>query len=271
MATAAEVVQDNPQVELLKEGASIVKMENSTQMQIAVQHPRDEKKILAEALAELDLYPSMAKEAWYVRPVGKQEGSDSQKNAEGLSIRAAESLANRWNNSSYGTTILGEDDDAVKLAAVFLDYEKNIRHLTESRVSKFIKRHDGRVERLTPDRLDLKVKAETSKILRERVLRSLPPGLRKEYENKVKAILSGSSRKGGVTLKDVLETFSTCKVFISQIEKYMGKAKDQWSKEDLITLLGIANSIKDGERTVDEVFNQDKEKSGPEQPGLIPK
>jgi hypothetical protein len=258
--STVEIVKDNPQLELLKDGASIVRMENSTQMQIAIQHPRDEKAILDAALAELDIYPSMAKEAWYVRPVGKEEGSETQKNAEGLSIRAAESLANRWTNSSYGTTIVEEDDDSIKLAAVFLDYEKNIRHVTESRVSKFITRRDKSVQRLTPDRLDLKVKAETSKILRERILRSLPPGLRKEYENKVKAILGGSTKKGGVTLRDVLETFSTVRVFISQIEKYMGKPKDQWSKDDLITLLGIANSIKDGERTVDDVFAQKDDK-----------
>src|SRR5512137_1875260 len=102
-------------------------------MSVAVQHPSSEERILTAALKELDLYPSMAEEALYMKPVGKNLTTGKMTYAEGLSIRTAESLANRWKNSSFGCEIVGEDYDTVSLAAVFLDYEENTRHVVMAR------------------------------------------------------------------------------------------------------------------------------------------
>src|SRR5574340_920747 len=87
---------DSPQVELLRDGAAIVRLENNTQMQIAVQRPRN-----------------------------------------------AESLANRWTNSAYGCDVVGEDADSVTLAAVFMDYENNTRHVMQKKVSRYYKNRQG--------------------------------------------------------------------------------------------------------------------------------
>jgi hypothetical protein len=250
-------------MELVSQGATIVKLENSTQMAIAVQRPRDEAKILTAALKELDLYPSMAREAIYVKPVGKDEKGD-MKSVEGLSIRAAESLANRWNNSSWGTTIISEDEESATIAAVFLDYEKNTRHVKEQRVSKFYRARTGNITRYAPDRFDTVMGANGSKNLREVILRSLPAGLKKEYEIKARIILKKEPLSAQRTA--VLERFLDLGVTQEQLEVWKQKSIKEWKKEDVIDALGLVNALRDGEASIEAVFTIQKGNGHPQEP-----
>ena len=151
----AEVMGGTPQgtaMDIVSSGSALVRLENTTQMQVAIQRPRNEDKILAAAKAELERYPSMADEAIYSKPAGMKDGKMVY--VEGLSIRAAESLANRWNNSAYGCDIVGEDENAIRLAAIFLDYENNTRHVIQRRVSKTYKKAgQSTIVAWSPDRL----------------------------------------------------------------------------------------------------------------------
>lgn len=252
-------------MELLAQGASIVKLENDVQMQIAVQRPRDEKKILELSLRELDLYPSMAKEAIYRKPVGKDE-TGQMKYADGPSIRMAESLGNRWANSSYGLTVVSEDEESATIAGVFLDYELNTRHVIEAKVSKWYKTSKGQVVRHAPDRFsDLILKANGSKILREVILRSLPAGLRKEYEFKAREVMK--MEPIAQQRKALLERFIELQGSQEMLEKWKEKPLIKWSKEDIIDALGLANAIRDGEATIEGVFGKTEDKQ-PEMPGL---
>lgn len=237
--------------EMLQEGATIIKLENQTQMAIARQTPRNEAKILSEALRELDLYPSMAREAIYVKPVGKDD-TGTQKTAEGLSIRAAESLGNRWANSSYGTEIISEDDDAANIASVFLDYQANTRHVTMARVSKFYKNKFGHIIRYSPDRFDTVLKANGSKLLREVILRSLPAGLKKEYETKARRIL----KKEPIVQQRqaVVERFADLGVSEEQLAGWKQKPIKEWKRDDILDALGLVNAIRDGETSVETIF-----------------
>lgn len=252
MEQARQIEEAQAPMELLAQGASIVKLENQTQMQIAIQRPRDEVKILSSALKELDLYPSMAREAIYVKPVGKDD-QGQMKSVEGLSIRAAESLANRWANSSWGTTIISEDEESATIAAVFLDYESNTRHVKEQRVSKFYKTRQGQIIRHAPDRFDIVMGANGSKNLREVILRSLPAGLKKEYETKARGILKKEPIATQRTA--VLERFLDLGITQEQIEVWKQKAMKEWKKEDVIDALGLANAIRDGEVSIESVFS----------------
>lgn len=251
----------NPQTALVASGNTIVRLENNTQMSIAVQRPRDEGKILSAALNELETYPSMAEEALYIKPVGKNPETQKMTYAEGLSIRTAESLANRWTNSSYGCEIVGEDEDSVSLAAVFLDYENNTRHVVSARVAKSYKKKNGGIAKREGDRLELAVRAEQSKALREVILRSLPAGLKKEYELKVRKILKGGkveNRKGAV-----VQRFKAIGISLEILEAHVGKKMAEWEHEDLVNLYGIATAIRDGELTKEAAFGGKEENGKP--------
>ena len=257
-AAEAEVMRETTAGEaLVAQGMSIVRLENNTQMQVAMQRPRDEGKILKASLHELELYPSLAEEVLYMKPVGKNPDTKKMTYAEGLSIRAAESLANRWVNSSFGCEIVAEDDLTVQLAGVFLDYENNTRHVVVGRVAKNYRARTGQVVKRTPDQIELAVKAEQSKVLREVILRSLPAGLKKEYENEVRRLLKGGkieNRKAAIVAR-----FQELNVSVETLETHRGKKMAEWEHDDIVSLLGIANAMRDGELTREAAFPEKKE------------
>lgn len=265
--TAQPIESAPAPMELLAQGAAIVKMENTVQMRLAIERPRDESKILAAALRELDIYPSMAREAIYNKPVGKDDKGE-MKYVEGLSIRAAESLANRWSNSSWGATITAEDEESATIAAVFLDYEANTRHVKERRVSKFYRSKSGQITRYAPDRFSTILDANGSKNLREVILRSLSAGLKKEYETKARNILS--KEPIAAQRQAIIERFADLGITSEQLEAWKKKPLKEWKKPEIMEALGLVNALRDGETTIEEVFghkNGDK-KPEAEKPGL---
>ena len=238
--------------ELVAAGASIMRLENTTQMSIAVQRPRDEAKILAAALRTLDLYPSMAEEAIYARPVGRDD-KGNEKLAEGLSIRAAEDLANRWGNNAFGVEIVSENEEGATIAAVYLDFETNARRAIQKKVSRFYKSRGGQIVQHPPDRFaDVVIPKNISVTLREIVLRSLPAGLKKEYEAKARGILSKD--KVGRMRNALTVRFEEAGIDLARPAAHVGKEVGKWNREDCIRLLGMVNAIRDGEASADEMF-----------------
>lgn len=260
--------------EILRAGGALVRLENETQMQIAVQRPRDEVLILKSALAELDTYPDAAEEAIYSKPVGRLPecpkcgaethyrekcgkcGADvPQKFAEGLSIRAAESLANRWRNSSFGAQIVADDGTIVDGVAVFCDYEMNTRRAFPFRVSRQFKRRDGSVGRHQEDRFnDLVVRAALSKALREAIVRSLPAGLKHAYEAKAREVMAAKVGTDPDQVKRMLLKFSALGGTQTMIERLIGRKVGEMTKADFIRLRGVANAIEAGEMTAEAAF-----------------
>lgn len=240
--------------ELVASGFTLSRLENDVQMSISVQRPRDEEKILAGAMKELTLYPSLAEEAIYSKPVGKDENSGKMKYASGLSIRTAESLANRWGNNAYGCELAGETEDYAILTAVYLDYETNTRTVLQKRVSKSYKSRQKGVQRYSPDRFDIILAANQSKLLREAILRRLPAGLKREYELKAKEILS--AKPIGERQEKVIQSFSGIGVKKEQLEKLIGKTMAQFNHEDMDNLIGYYNALKDGETTIDALIEK---------------
>lgn len=245
--------------DLIRQGESLVRIENQTQMVIAVQRPRDEAAIMKEIRTELKTYPEMADEAIYSKPVGKGQGG-KMTYAEGLSIRAAESLAYRWGNNGFGASIEADDGEIVKGVAVFLDYEKNTRRTIPFTVPRKFRKRDGTMARHSEDRFfDIVVPAKQSKALREVILRSIAPGLKKEYEKLAREILnsSGQDRTG-----PMLRKFTTLGVSQEDIEKLAGKAIEAFKPEDFGQMLGVYNSIMDGDTTVAEAFGRETAEKG---------
>lgn len=258
----------------VSEGNTIIKLENTTQMAVAVQRPRENKAVLAEALDVLELSPSLVESAIYSKPVGKDPETQKMKYAEGLSIRAAEELRRIYGNNSAGTSIIEDRKDEVVIGAVFVDMEKNTRYAAEKAVSKFFKTREGHIKQIPPDRLqDVVVPAHASKLLREVVLRSLPAWLKSEFEAKARDLaMKGNLPKLRAAM---VQKFSELNVTEEMILKHLGKtAMKDVAREDIVTMRGVFNAIRDGEQTAEDVFGKVEEKKAEgkaEQGNLIPK
>ena len=279
----SDVIHGRDAAAALASGEALVKLENTVQMQIAIANKRDEKAILKAAMDELETYAACAEQAIYSKPVGRSASCPSceadisfakvcpkcgkpnpQTFARGLSIRAAESLANRWDNSSWGCQQVADDGNSVTIVAIFLDYQRNIRHAIPKRVARSYKTRFGTVKTHADDRFnDLVVPAATSRILREVILRSLPAGLKEEYRLKAEKMCAITTDEAK---RRMLSMFSELKVTREMIEGLMGKPVAKLSGQDMLNLRGIYNAIEAKEQTVEEAFdlNREPERAEPE-------
>lgn len=239
---------------------AIMKLENENIMALAAARPRDHKKIVGEIVAQLDAYPSFAAEAVYAKPVGRTEAGEPIY-ARGLSIRAAEAVAEAYGycRVRVDTTIV--DADHVKVEATFTDYQKGRIWQDASVVSRFYKTHGGKMARYNEDRFfGVVVRAECSRRIRECILRSVPPGLRSELmtmaDRKVDELLDDN------TIQKIIAQFSTKGVSLADLERHIGRTRTAgWTKDDRRGLLELWNAIADGHVTVREAFG----KADPEQ------
>jgi len=276
-AIAAQAVQAMPA------DMAILKLENETIQSLAAARPRNHKQILADIKEQLEAYPSFAEAAIYAKPVGRENDKcgacgvelfrkqgrpqtscfkckstnivrGEMKFARGLSVRAAEAIAEAYGYCRIRSDVSPIDDDTVKIEATFTDYQKGRIWQDAGIVSKWYKRRDGRMEKIPDDRFyNVTVKAEMSRRVREVITRSVPPGLRSELygiaETRMKAVLSPE------VVDTIIAKYATKKVTLEMIEEHIGRTKAAgWREQDRLHLLSIWNAIEEGETTIAEAF-----------------
>lgn len=274
--------------EQMPAGIMLLKMENETMMSAARVAPRDPEIIIGKLAKYLDLYPAAAGEAVYAKPVGSvmefacaeercrivYEAADErnascpvcgserkipkgrrQKYAEGLSIRAAESI-----RSEYGYNRLQIDmemlpDGKVILSGTFVDYAAGSMTSDQRVVSPFYTGRDKIVKRTPEDRfLNVVVKAEKAKLRRDLILDSIPGVIKAMYRDKCDEI-AGALVPDQIIEQKIIPAFQKFGLTLGHLERIVGKTKSQgWTGDDNKLLVGILNGLKSGENTVAELL-----------------
>lgn len=242
---------------LVAMGHAVLRIENETLAQVAIQRPRDEAKVLGGALKELELVPEEASRAYYEIPYRDTAPGGEQKMVKvtGPSIKAATALARRWGNCSATARILGEDADSIELEGVFIDFETSVRFTRPHRVSKYMKTRRGIVT-LDPKRLEAAVGAGASKAMRNAILTGLPAYLVAAYDRRAREIAGGKAEAplDTKTRGAIVKAFSEFKVEEKHLAAYLEKPAAEWTGADRASLIGVYNAIKDGQTTAAEVF-----------------
>ena len=255
MNTVTEELFEVTQAEMIPADIALLKLENETIQSLAAARPRDHHTIKAELIEQLEAYPSFAATAIYSKPVGRDQGG-LMKYARGLSIRAAEAIAEAYGFNRVRCDVTPVDDNTVKVEATFTDYQKGRIWQSAGLVSKFYRSRGGKMTRIPDDRFyAVTVKAEESRRIREVILRSVPPGLRSELQELAEGVIDSLLDEN--TVNKILGQFSGRGVSEEVLEEYVGRTRSAgWTQEDRINLLGVWNAIEDGESTVSEVFGQ---------------
>jgi len=231
---------------------ALIKMENDSIQALAAARPRNYLKIKQDLLAQLEAYPSFSREAIYSKPVGKNDAGIMQY-ARGPSIRMAEACAEAYGYNRVRCDMTIIDDDHVQLVASFVDYQRGRIWQDSGVVSKFFKMRGGQMRRMADDRFfDVKVKAEKSKLVREVILRSIPPGLRADLveaaERQIENLLDDA------TIRKIVGQFASKGITLEHLEAHIGRTlKAGWTKEDRKNLLGLWNAVESGEITPDSI------------------
>ncbi len=191
----------------------------------------------------------LAEKAVYAYPRGGQTVS-------GPSIRLAEELARAWGNIDFGVRELSQKDGISEMEAYCWDLETNTTSST-----KFTVKHERHtragVTKLTDPRDIYEITAnQAGRRLRARIIAILPPDLVDCALAECSKTIAGNNNEPiQDRARKMLSAFSVYGVNKTQIETYLGITIENILPEDIATLTGIYNSIKDNTHKPSDFFN----------------
>jgi hypothetical protein len=195
--------------------------------------------------------PDLAGQAVYSYPRGGQK-------VEGPSIRLAEVLAQNWGNLSFGVEEVEQRDGESVAKAFCWDLETNVRQVKTFTV-KHSRKAGGKLKKLDDPRDIYELVANNgARRLRNCILGIIPGDIVDKALAECNNTLSGD---GQGPLKDrignALAAFKDkYRVTQEQIEEHFGYNVSAFTERDLLDLVKIFNSLKDGMSKVEDWFGK---------------
>lgn len=237
-------------------GQTLQKTETPYTTAVSVQKPRDLDRIVNTVMQEAQY----AGDNWYYSWAVKGKGGRGI--VEGGSIGLGYALARLWGNCVVDVDHERKDGFDV-FTARFVDLETGY---TTTRI--FRAKHNplgGNYDAARKD--DMTFQASQSKAIRNVILAGVPRWLVDAAVQEAKrATVNLIDRIGLHKAKDsAVRFFEGYGVQVASLSKYLRKKKDDWTKEDVAHLRGLASQIKDGSVLPQELFDLDGEHK-PEEP-----
>jgi hypothetical protein len=222
---------------------------------IAKRFPRNQAKAFAEMMESCSRV-SFATQAMYSYPRGGQTVS-------GPSIRMAEELARNWGNIEFGTRELSRRDGESEMEAYAWDLETNLVRSIKFTV-KHLRDKKGGAVALTDERDIYEVTANMGgRRVRACLLAVLPPDYVDSAVQECAKTLAGGNQEPLVDrVKKMLVSFAKWNVTSEMIEARIGKKVDDIFAEDIVELIAIHNSIRDGQSKPSDWFGDSYKHEG---------
>lgn len=228
------------------------KAQIDTQIATAKAFPRDLKKAVEDSIFTATLDVETASSCNYALPRGG-------KTITGPSVHLALILAQNWGNLRVEAKISNIDAKTITSQAVCFDLEKNIAIKVEvkrSIVTKF--------GRMNDDMITVTGNAANSISLRNAILKVIPKAVVDKVSKSAKQLITGDISDETKFIKkrtSVLDGFkNSYGVTEQEVLNVLGKpSTSNITPDDLVTLIGYAQSIKDGDSTADLIFRNTKE------------
>jgi len=245
-------------LEQLPADLALVKVENQTMMAAAVARPRDLEAIAKGLRKQIVDFPDFARVVLYSRPVGKDE-SGKMKFASGLSIRAAEAVAEAYGFNRISSSIKILPDGNAEVTGSFTDFQRCRVVSASIVVSRSYKSRGGKMVTHPADRFaDVVCKAAQSKVIRDVIVRSVPPALKATLELAARSAV----RLDEKAVAKIVEYFAGLGVEAAELEATLGASRSGWTDAHRQQLLEISAAIKEEEATVEDVFGPRRKADG---------
>ena len=221
---------------------SMIRAEVDMAITTAKQYPRD-ITIFKQSVARVIADPIIAAGCGYLIPRGK--------GIEGPSVRLAEIMAPLYGNMSVGTRTLEVGARSVRIQAVAKDYESNFQ--TTMEIERPIIDRNGK--RYDDTMINTTIMAAQAIGFRNVVFKAIPREYVMYYHEQAKEIaLQDPELLLGNRIKWV-EFWEARGISRERIlAKFKVTALKNLSGEDVVSMNGYANAMKDGEVTLDEIF-----------------
>lgn len=221
------------------------------QVNTAKQFPRSITKSMREAQSLACVNKETAETMVYALKRGT-------KIIEGPSVRLAEIMVYSFGNIRIDADIVGQDKQFVTAMGTCFDLEKNIA--TRIRVKRRITDKNGRT--FNEDMIGVTSNAAISIALRNAVFKVIPFSLTQRVYQAARAAMLGAGTLEEKR-KNALGHFVKLGVKLEEIYALLGVGgMDDVMEDQMVTLRGFANSIKEGEMTVESVFRSGSQSNG---------
>lgn len=229
---------------------AISKAEIDLQISTAKNYPRNLVQF-QKSTGEMVTYSREAAEKlFYKLPRGKNKDG-TNKIIEGPSVRFAEIVGQNWRNCRIGARVLGNDEKHVTSQGVFHDLETNVA------ISFEIKRRitDKYGRKYNDDMVSVTGSAGAGVAFRNAVLKGVPKMFWQPLYEKALETARGDDRELGPRRKAALEALAKMGVPEAAVLKTLNVTGiSKIGGDELMTLRGIYNAIKEGTTSADEAF-----------------
>lgn len=213
----------------------------------AKQFPRDQK-VAADRIATAFERPSLAATGTYQYARGGTA-------ITGLSIRAAEAIAQCWGNLDFGFRELEQTRTESVCEAFCLDLETNIRKVMVFRVPMVRETKRGNVNLENPrDRYEL-VANQASRRVRACILATIPGDVLDMAQRQIEITLQTNFAITPEYIRDMLASFEQFGVTKEQIEAMLQRRIDTMQPAQAVKLGNIYNSLCDGMSSPSDWFD----------------
>lgn len=242
-------------VKIEEVGAEVIYQQDRAAIDIQIStakaYPRNIKRAIENSIAIVTMDQKTASTCTYSVP-------RAGKAITGPSVHLAKILAQNWGNLRVEAKVVGIDARQVTCQAVCFDLENNLAIKVE--VKRSIMTNKGR---MTDDMITVTGNAGNSIALRNAVLSVIPKAIvDKVYEEAKSKITGDVSDKTKLLArrKQVIDGLKdTYSLTEAEIIGAVGKASvDHLTSDDLVVLIGIGTSIKDGDTDIDTAFRRTK-------------
>lgn len=250
MTAGAEVDAETPEQALILPSSglsvSLAKAEIDQQITTAKQYPRSIKRVSDRILTLATIDDEAAKECMYSLPRGG-------KPIVGPSVRLAEIIASQWGNCRVAArmTDIDRENKRVEAQGLFWDLETNVGQMAT--VHRRIVDKHGRL--YNDDMILVTGNAACAIGRRNAILMGVPKAVwRKAYEAAV-AVIRGDTKTLSERRDAAYKAFAAFGVKPDQLFAAIGIAGEvELTIDHIPVLIGMHNSLKNGESTVEEMF-----------------
>lgn len=226
------------------------------QISTAKAYPRNIRRATDNALAIVTMDPSIAQTCTYSVPRGGKKVS-------GPSVHLAKIIAQVWGNMRIDAKVVDIDHVRITSEAVCWDLESNLA--IKAQIKRSI---SGKTGRFSEDMITVTGNAANSIALRNAVLSVIPKGIVDKVYNAAKQTITGDISDKNKLIAKRVEIFNSLRntfgITDKEILAAVGKAAiDFVDGDDIVTLVGVGQAIRDGDTTVEQAFKGEKTKDEP--------
>lgn len=231
------------------------------QIATAKAYPRDIRRAVDDAIAVATMDKGTAETCNYTLPRGG-------KNISGPSVHLARIIAQEWGNIRVDSKVVDITNSQVICQAVCFDLQKNYAVKVEVRKNILQNvwengRMTGAKARMNDDMITVTGNAANAIAFRNAVFAVIPKSVTDKVYSAAKNMLTGdlsSEEKLIKRRKQALDTFrDDYKVSEEQILEVLKlNSVNQIKQDEIMTLIGLYQAIKDGDTTVSDTFGATK-------------